>query len=72
MCYALDEVGKDYNYKRLMTDEGYRQGLIDWLSENGINMETYPIESREIEQFYERITKDKVLEMTETLNEKGH
>jgi len=36
LALALEKAGKRYDYKRLVTNEKYRQHIIDWLVKNGL------------------------------------
>ena len=69
LSYTLESAGKGYDYKRLVSDEKYRQRLIDWLVENHVNVQPYPITPTDEKKFFEEITRDKVLTVIETLTQ---
>jgi hypothetical protein len=50
---ALEAAGKRHDYKRLVTDEKYRQRMIDWLAKNGVRSWEPMLE--EEKEFYEKI-----------------
>ena len=50
---ALEAAGKRHDYRRLVTDEKYRQRMIDWLDKNGVKPWEPMLEEQK--EFYEKI-----------------
>lgn len=60
LTVALTRAGKRYDFKRLVTNEKYRQHIIEWLVKNGIEFWTPPaveVQKREQERIARLINK---------------
>jgi hypothetical protein len=71
LSYKLDLVDKSYDYKRLISDEKYRQRLIDWLLQSHPKVEDFPIDQKQIQEFFQEVTQDRILKVMEELTKSG-